>query len=138
MKTIKRIPLLILAAFLFSLSAVAAEKPAGTEAPSPIVVYQSKFPVVLEGHEYDLLTMVLDLPTGAGFPRHFHGGNVLVTVLSGEVTLEQDNVTKVIKTGENWTEKPGDVHAVINKGASARGVAVMLLPKGAAETTMVK
>lgn len=109
-----------------------------TEAPSPIVVYESKFPIVLEDHEYDLLTLVLDLPTGAGFSRHFHGGNVLVTVVSSEVTLEQGNVTKVIKTGESWTEKPGDVHAIINKSASARGVAVMLLPKGAAETTMVK
>jgi hypothetical protein len=91
-----------------------------TEAPSPIVVYESKFPIVLEGHEYDLLTLVLDLPTGAGFPRHFHGGNVLVTVVSSEVTLEQGNVTKVIKTDERWTEKPVDVHAIINKGASAR------------------
>ena len=138
MKTITRIPLLILVAFLFASSAAAAEKPAGSEAPSPIVVYQAKFPVALEGHEYDLLTTVLDLPTGAGFPRHFHGGHVLVTVLSGEVTLQQGSATKVIKTGESWTENPGDVHSIVNKGGSARVVADMLLPKGAAETTMVK
>jgi quercetin dioxygenase-like cupin family protein len=45
----------------------------------------------------------------------------------------------VVKTGESWTEKPGDIHAVINGGSVTTRVAVsILIPKGAEVTTMVK
>ena len=63
---------------------------------------------------------------------------MIVTVLSGEITVQRDGIEKVIKTGETWTENPGEEHAVVNKGASSRVTASMVLPKGASETTFVK
>ena len=62
-----------MAIFLFGSVAAAQEKPAGMETKAPIIVYKSSFPIVLEGREYDLTTMVIDFPAGAAFPKHFHG-----------------------------------------------------------------
>lgn len=138
MKAIKQLPLFILVTLLFVSAAAAQEKSNETAATAPVVTYQSKFPVVVQGAEYDLLTMIIDFPTGAGFPKHFHGGPVLVTVMSGEITVQQGGAEKVLKTGESWTENPGDIHAVVNKGASARVAVSMLLPKGAEATTLVQ
>jgi quercetin dioxygenase-like cupin family protein len=88
---------------------------------------------------YDLVTVVFDFAPGSGVPKHVHGGPVVVTVLSGEMTLQQGGGEKVVKAGESWTEKPGDVHAVVNKSEGITRVAVsLLLPKGAAATTLVK
>jgi quercetin dioxygenase-like cupin family protein len=45
----------------------------------------------------------------------------------------------VVKTGESWTERPGDVHAVVNAGTVTTRVAIsILIPKGAEVTTMLK
>ncbi len=138
MKVLKGLPLLLFAIVLTNTLAAAQDKPAGTESPGPVVVYQTKFPIVLDNREYDLLTIVFDFPKGAGFPRHYHGGNVLATVLSGEMTLMKDGTEQVVKTGGSWTEGPGEIHSVVNKGESARVEVSMVLPKGAEVTTFVK
>jgi len=58
---------------------------------------------------------------------------------SAELTLQQGGGEKVIKAGESWTEKTGDVHAVVNRSTGITRVVVsLLLPKGAAATTLVK
>ena len=119
--------------------ATAAEMAAQTAPPGPAVVYQSKFPITVQGGEYDLLTIIMDFQSGAGVPRHMHGGFVMVTVLSGEITLKEKGAEVVKKTGESWTEKAGDEHAVVNAGPATVRVAIsMLLPKGAEATTMIK
>jgi quercetin dioxygenase-like cupin family protein len=139
MKTVKK---LLFAALLISLSitaAVADEKVGQATAPSPIVVNMSKFPITIAGSDYDLLTIIQDFPAGAGVATHKHGGYVLATVLSGEITLRDKGIERVVKTGESWNEKPGDIHAVVNGGAVTTRVAVsILIPKGAEVTTMVK
>lgn len=105
--------------------------------PNPKVIYKTSFPVVVKEGDYELLTIVQDFPSGSGVLPHFHGGYVLVTVLEGEITLQEKGAERKVKTGESWTENPGAVHAVINQGvANTRVVAVILLPKGAAATTM--
>lgn len=138
MKMQKNLPLLLLMVVLLTSVAAAQEKLGNSETPGPAIVYQSKFPITIEGNEYALLTMIMDFPSGAGVPSHFHGGYVSVTVLSGEMTLRHNDTEKVLKTGESWTENPGDIHEVVNKGASARVAVSMLLPKGAEVTTPVK
>jgi quercetin dioxygenase-like cupin family protein len=106
--------------------------------PEPTGIARATFPINSEGREYDLNTYVLDFAPGAGVPPHFHGGPVVVTVLQGEITLQEKGREDVIRAGESWTENPGDVHAVINQGTvNCRVVASMLLPKGAKETTLV-
>ncbi len=139
MKTIKQILFVALVAILWTSVTTADEKAGQSATPGPSIVSQAKFPIMVQGGEYDLLTIIMDFPSGAGVPRHFHGGNVLVTVLSGEITLKEKGAEIVKKTGESWTERSGDEHAVINAGtATVRVVVSMLLPKGAEATTVVK
>jgi quercetin dioxygenase-like cupin family protein len=122
-----------------SVAAAADEKGGQAAAPSPVVIHMAKFPITVGKGEFDLLTIIEDFPAGSGVMNHKHGGHVLVTVLNGEITLREKGGERVIKTGESWTEKPGDVHAVVNAGTETTRVAVsILLPKGAEVTTMVK
>jgi len=139
MKIVKQLLFLAFMMF-FCLSVAAADEKGGQVAtPGPTVVSQAKYPLTVGSGEYDLITRILEFPAGAGFANHMHGGNVLVTVLGGEMTLREKGTDKVVKAGESWTESPGNVHAVMNAGtAAARVVAVFLLPKGAEVTTMVK
>ncbi|TMJ13800.1 MAG: cupin domain-containing protein [Bacillati bacterium ANGP1] len=84
-------------------------------------------------------TLAVGFAPGSGVPKHVHGGPVVATVISGELTLQQGGGEKIIKAGESWTEKTGDVHAVVNRSEGVTRVVVsLLLPKGAAATTLVK
>ena len=133
--------LLFLSLMMLLWNSVAAADEIGGQAPipGPNVVSQAKYPVNVGSGEYDLMTAILDFPAGAGFGNHTHGGNVLVSVISGEMTLREKGTEKVVKAGESWTEAPGNIHAVANAGtATSRVVAVFLLPKGAEAQTMVK
>ena len=98
-------------------TAVADEKGGKTMAPEPVIVQMAKFPITVGGAEYDLLTIIQDFPARAGIGTHKHGGYVLVTVLSGEITLREKGYERVVKTGESWTENPGDVHAAWHQTA---------------------
>jgi quercetin dioxygenase-like cupin family protein len=138
MKTIRQVLFVALVAIL-SVSVAMADEKGKMAAPGPVVAYQAKFPITVQGAEYDLLTIIMDFAPGAGVPRHIHGGSVLVTVLNGEITLKEKGATLVKKTGESWTEKAGDEHEVVNAGTVPVRVAVsMLLPKGAEATTVLK
>lgn len=139
MKILKQLIFLTLVVFFWSSVAAADEKGGQAATPGPTEVSQAKFPLTVGSGEYDLITSILEFPTGAGVANHKHGGNVLVTVLSGDMTLREKGTEKIIKTGESWTESPGNVHSVVNAGTStARVVAVYLVPKGAEVTTIVK
>jgi quercetin dioxygenase-like cupin family protein len=139
MKTMKQFLFVAFVATLSVSVAMADEKAGQTATPGPTIVYQAKYPITVQGGDYDLLTIIMDFPTGAGVPRHIHGGSVLVTVLSGEITLKEKGTQIIKKSGENWTEAPGDEHAVVNAGSATVRVAIsMLLPKGAEATTVVK
>ena len=139
MKTIKQI-LFVVVMTLLLVSAASAQEPAVQGSmQGPTVVSQAMFPIKVQGADYDLITQILDFPSGSGVAKHFHGGPVLVTVLSGEMTLQEKNTERVLKIGQSWTENPGDQHAVVNAGSVTTRVAVsMLLPKGAKDTTLVK
>jgi quercetin dioxygenase-like cupin family protein len=139
MYTVRRILIVMLMLFIWITTATADEKGAQPASPSPVVAHMSKLPITLGGGEYDLLTIIQDFPAGSGVATHKHGGHVLVTVLGGEITVREKGGERVVKTGESWTERPGDVHAVVNAGAATTRVAIsILIPKGAEVTTMVK
>jgi quercetin dioxygenase-like cupin family protein len=140
MKTVKQLLFLAFTMFLLiSVAAAADEKSGQAATPGPTVVSQTKYPLTVGSGEYDLITRILDFSAGAWTPNHMHGGNVLVTVVSGEMTTREKGTEKRFKAGESWTESPGNVHTVGNAGtAPARVVAVFLLPKGAEITTNMK
>jgi quercetin dioxygenase-like cupin family protein len=107
-------------------------------APSPVVVDFAKAPVTVGGAEYDLVTVVEDFPAGSGIATHVHGGNLLVTVISGALTLHEYGGDKVIRAGESFPESPGNRHSVVNAGPGPVRIAIsVLLPKGAEITTML-
>jgi len=139
MRIMKQLLFLSLMMFLWASVAAADEKGGQASIPGPNVVSQAKYPLNVGSGEYDLMTAILDFPAGTGFANHKHGGNVLVSVVSGEMTLREKGTEKIVKAGESWTESPGNVHAVVNAGTTtARVVAVFLLPKGAEVQTMVR
>lgn len=139
MRTTKQLLIVILMALFLASAAIAEEKAGQTTPPGPTTAYQAKFPINVRGGDFDLLTVILDFPPGAGVPMHFHGGQVLATVLSGEITLTEKSTQRIMKTGESWTENAGDQHSVVNAGMVNTRVAVsILLPRGAEVNTMVK
>ena len=139
MKTVKHLLFIALVGLFMVSAAMAEEKASQTAEPGPNTAYQAKFPVTIQGGEYDMKTVILDFPQGAGMPKHMHGGHVLAMVLNGEMTLKEKGTERTIKAGESWTENPGDQHSVVNAGAAvARVVVNMLLPKGAEATTIIK
>jgi quercetin dioxygenase-like cupin family protein len=139
MKTIKPFLFTCLVSLLLVSAAMPQEKTGQTAMPGPATTYQAKFPITLQAGEYELFTMVLDFPPGAGVPNHVHGGHTLVTVLSGEMTLREKGTKRILRTGESWTENPNNMHSVVNAGGVTARVAVsMLLPKGGTSTTIIK
>ncbi len=139
MKNVRLCLFVVIAALVFGLVSTAQEK-AGAAAPlGPTTANQAKFPVTLVAGEYDLMTIIMDFPVGATVPKHEHGGFVLVTVLSGEMTVKEKDGERTVKAGESWTEYPGYVHSVANAGtATTRLIVNMLLPKGAEATKIIK
>ena len=139
MKTIRQLMLVIVMALFMSSAAIAEEKATQAVPAGPTAAYKAKFPITVSGGDYDLLTVILDFPPGATIPMHYHGGQVLATVLSGEMTLTEKGTQRIIKTGESWTENTGDQHSAVNAGMVNTRVAVsILLPKGGEVTTMIK
>ena len=105
----------------------------------PAVPAEGKYTVTVKGGTYDLLTFVVDFAPGAGIPKHYHGGHVLGTVLTGELTLQEKNGSRTVKAGQSFTEQPGAIHAVVNMSkTTTRIIASEPIPKGAEETTLVK
>ena len=89
--------------------------------------------------DYDLVYWVLDFAPGAGIPLHYHGGPTAMLEVAGELTLRaHDGSERTLKPGDTANVAAGDHHVMVNTStASARLLGVMLLPKGAAGTTIV-
>ena len=105
--------------------------------PGPTQLYQSKLEVAQPPSQFDLVQIVVDFAPGAWTSTHSHGGQGLITVLEGEVTLRQEGNEKTYKAGETWAEQPGAVHQAGNPTpAQASLAAAFLLPKGAELTTV--
>ena len=138
MKTVKLFSLVCLAMLFIVSPAIAQEKTGQIEMSAPSVASKAAFPVEIQAGGYDLVSIILDFPPGAGFPNHFHGGHAVATVLNGEITLQETGTEKTMKSGESWTEGPGNIHSAVNTGSSNAKVAVsILLPKGAEATTII-
>jgi quercetin dioxygenase-like cupin family protein len=139
MKTGQRLFFITLMTLFLASASFAQEKGEAAALPAPTTVQQGKFPITLQSGEYELIGFIFDFAPGAGVPKHMHGGQVLVQVLSGEMTLREKGTERVIKAGESWTEEPGNEHSVINAGkVTARVAGSMLLPKGGEVTTIIK
>ncbi|MFN8514128.1 MAG: cupin domain-containing protein [Thermomicrobiales bacterium] len=105
------------------------EPPAAS--PAPVSLYVFRTDAVLPAGAYEVAHTVNDFVPGAQTPLHTHPGQVVSTVLAGEITFITGGTTKVYKMGENFIELPGSVGQARNAGsAPATVLSVYLLPKG--------
>ncbi len=106
--------------------------------PRPTTVYQSSIAVERPAGAFELVHVVLDLDPGVWTPRHIHGGQELVIVTAGEVTLQRRGDAQVFPAGESWVNTSGVVHTAGNDGSDfAQVVVTFLLPAGRPLTTVV-
>ena len=106
--------------------------------PAPTTFYVHRTDAVLPAGAYEVAHTVLDFVPGAQTPPHTHPGQVIGTVLAGEITFTTQGTTRVYKTGETIIELPGVVGQARNAGsAPATVLAVYLLPKAAPLSTPV-
>lgn len=77
---------------------------------------------------YRLTAVEVSFPPGAKAVPHRHGKAFLfVHVLAGSVRSQiEGEPVRTFRTGESWTEKPGD-HHVLTENASAGEVAKLLV-----------
>jgi quercetin dioxygenase-like cupin family protein len=139
MKTVQRFIIIFLSMLLSASVSLADEIVASTTLLAPTKPYTAKVPISPPSGDYELVSVIYDFGPGAGFPLHKHGGQVLVLVLSGELTLHENGTERIVKQGDSWTESPGHEHWVVNNGTVVTRVAVsVFLPKGAEATTIIK
>jgi quercetin dioxygenase-like cupin family protein len=120
---------------LFLVSTIVAM--ANPSTPSLPMMNSAEYPLTVGGGDYDLVAIVQDFPAGAGIGTHGHEGWLLIMVMTGAVTLHESGADRVIKAGESWTESPGNLYSIINKGPGPVRIAESgFLPRGAAITTM--
>jgi quercetin dioxygenase-like cupin family protein len=82
--------------------------------------------------------LVLDFDSGVWTPRHLHGGQELVILTTGEITLQRRGGVEVFTAGESWVNTTGLVHAAGNDGIDfAQAVATFILPAGRPLTTVM-
>jgi quercetin dioxygenase-like cupin family protein len=102
----------------------------------PEVIFQTSTEVDNVPGNYRLVTLVLGFPPGAWTPWHYHGGDGLVTVLEGEMTLElAGQEPQRYAPGEQWREYIGMPHRAGNEtDEPARLVVTFILAEGAPAT----
>jgi LPXTG-motif cell wall-anchored protein len=104
---------------------------------TPTTKYNTKFEVPAPPAQFDLVRLVQDFAPGAWTPLHSHGGQGLVTVLDGMLTVRTQGVEKSYKAGETFVETPNVVMEAGNTGSEqASMVVTFLLPKGAELTAV--
>jgi quercetin dioxygenase-like cupin family protein len=104
--------------------------------PAPVSRHQYRVAGLPTTGPMEVVTFVLDFPPGAATPPHTHPGLTLGTVLEGELTFDTAGTKKVYRTGESFTELPGEVGVAANTSAArTRVMASIILPKGAAPST---
>jgi quercetin dioxygenase-like cupin family protein len=101
-------------------------------APALITHYLHRTAAIIPAGPYEVAHTLLDFAPGAQTPPHTHPGQVVSTVLAGEIAFTTGGATTVYMTGETFVELPGVVGQARNAGSAPATVkAVYLLPKGA-------
>lgn len=102
----------------------------------PEVVFQTATEVSNVPGDFQLVTLVLGFPPGAWTPLHMHGGDGLVTVLEGEMTLHVlGDEPRTYRPGDQWREHVGMPHRAGNESGERAVLAVtFILPVGTPTT----
>ena len=106
----------------------------GAPAPAipPVTSYLVRVPAVVPTGPYDQVSAILDFAPGTQTPPQTHAGQVVTTVLAGEVIVATGGAEKAYKAGETFVEPPETVAQIRNAGAAPATLAsTYLLQQGA-------
>lgn len=104
--------------------------------PGPATVYRGEMVAMDVPEDYRLAQLVVDFPPGSWTPLHSHGGDVLITVLEGELIYYLDGEETLYTAGESWVISAGVPNAKANLTDShARLGATFVLPIGVEPST---
>jgi quercetin dioxygenase-like cupin family protein len=69
--------------------------------PRPMTIYHSSIEVERPAGAFELVHVVLDFDPGVWTPRHMHGGQELVMMTIGQLTLQWRGDSQVFAAGES-------------------------------------
>jgi quercetin dioxygenase-like cupin family protein len=99
------------------------------EVPGPVVKYQFRTAGLPQPARFNIVQNILNFDAGAATPFHRHPGQVLVTVLEGELVFNANGADKIYKAGESFIELPGELGQARNNGTGHVSVmATFVLP----------
>jgi quercetin dioxygenase-like cupin family protein len=126
----QRYALGLLLALLLAAAPVGA---AADDPPRATTRHQFRVTGLAVAAPFELVQGVVDFPAGSWTGLHTHAGQVVTTVLAGEIVKEVDGKQTRYKAGESWSEAPADPpHRTGNPGTAPAVVLVAyILPKGA-------
>jgi len=109
-----------------------------SDGSGPTTVDRASIQVDRPSGAFELVQLVLDFDSGVWTPRHLHGGQELVILTTGEITLQRRDGVEVFTAGESWVNTTGLVHAAGNDRIDfAQAVATFILPAGRPLTTVM-
>ena len=129
----------LLAAFfaLVVTSTIIAQQPA--PAPSPAIKRTLLQKVEVPGTNYETILGMAEIGPGMNADRHTHPGPETGTLIEGEMVLMiEGQPDRTVKAGDSYQIPVGIVHDVRAVGGPAKGVAIYIVPKGAALASPAK
>jgi LPXTG-motif cell wall-anchored protein len=118
------IALLLLAA---GASGVGAQAP-----PGPVVRHLFRTAGLSQPAPFNVVQSILNFEPGASTPFHTHPGQLIVTVIAGELTFKLNGADTLYKVGQSFVELPDQVVQARNAGAVRTSAMVSyFIPKDA-------
>jgi quercetin dioxygenase-like cupin family protein len=113
--------------------------PVSLTAQQPEVVRRILLRQDLPIPNYEVIEIALDLPAGDREGRHTHSGTLVVHILEGTMTFDQEGkATATYAPGDTFAVMPGQIHEGINNGSvTIKVLATLIAPKGQDLTTQV-
>ena len=106
--------------------------------PAPATPHQARVPAVMPVGAYDVVSAIVDFAPGAQTPQQSHNGQVVSTVLTGELTVSSGGAEKPYKVGETFAEPPETVAQIRNVGSAPASIlSTYVLQQGAPLATPV-
>lgn len=133
----KRLSTLLLTGTLLALVLPTGVGVASDEDVFPEVIFRTSTEVDTVPGNFEMVTLVLGFEPGAWTPWHYHGGDGLVTVLEGEMTLEvAGREPQSYGPGDQWKEYVGLPHRAGNESDAPAQLAVTFIVAEGAPTTV--
>lgn len=95
---------------------------AQAQPPGPVFTFQFRTPGLPQPVRFQLVQSLLHFDPGAATPFHQHPGQVVVTVIEGKNTFIRNGTEQVYKTGDSFTEVPGEILQARNAGTTRMSV----------------